>query len=422
MEQKSRFRTRGGFTNSVAIYRSKTYPNGVSYSGFRVGEYTTMSDVVTKRFRELQSSGAVVMTPSHRVTVRRTVDPISHGFGYDNGSPSQWWSYEGAPRTSWCLGLTSSSVLIPDGYLLHSASEVNALVREVCTRVRSQRNRGSTNTWENLAEIDKTLALLRHPLSSWSKFRRKNSRIFDQIQDPANGYLVWRYGVSPLIKGVTDVMHAVKKAAESGSVSRRETTRSRVRSELSSATQFSLGNLRDGLFTGTLSQKETVEVRAMAIDTIEMDFQYTYGLSVKDLLTLPYELVPYSFVADWFANTGDFLGALADMLYPSELGSCYTLEVSSSVTKQNFTASSDNVVFTFQSPELARVEENRKIISRVPGLVDPGLVIKSDFRFDSAARWGDSLALIAQQILPILARKPAKTSLKDVPHVSRLQH
>jgi hypothetical protein len=48
------------------------------------------------------------------------------------------------------------------------------------------------------------------------------------------------------------------------------------------------------------------------------------GVDAGGMLALPWELVPYSFVADWFANTNTFLSSLVPYLTKRPLGSWIT--------------------------------------------------------------------------------------------------
>jgi hypothetical protein len=50
-------------------------------------------------------------------------------------------------------------------------------------------------------------------------------------------------------------------------------------------------------------------VRAGAIVEISPDFGYSAGVRLRDIPRALWDLLPYSFVADWFANIGNYIDA-----------------------------------------------------------------------------------------------------------------
>lgn len=183
----------------------------------------------------------------------------------------------------------------------------------------------------------------------------------------------------------------------------RMTARAYGSSSLSSSNMWTHGSASEGLFTGSTSKVEQIEVRAMSLDSVIEDVGQRYGFASKDLLTLPYELIPYSFVVDWFVNVGDYIGAVSNCFYPAALGACYTVATNQAVTVANNSHSSTNWVPT--SPMIGSVSETYVRRFRTPGLPSPELGVRSNFRLDSLTRLADSFALIAQQALPLLRRK-----------------
>jgi len=103
---------------------------------------------------------------------------------------------------------------------------------------------------------------------------------------------------------------------------------------------------------------------------------------------------------DWFANIGDFISAMTPTLNLNQLGSCIVTE--RSIVNQ-FIGSNFSLKYpltqTISTPpgdiscDLVYNSKGRSV-----GLVPPGLVIKSDFRFDHATRALDALALILQKL------------------------
>jgi len=216
----------------------------------------------------------------------------------------------------------------------------------------------------------------------------------------ANYWLMWRYGLRPLIGSISDIL----KALESNVRPDRQTSRGQAVSTMTKTDTWNYSN--SGIFANRKTITESVQVRAMSIDWVTMDWAYDYGFSVKSLMTLPWELIPYSFVADWFVNTGDFIGALAQAFREESLGQCLTTRYIQSGVQEN-TSHVASGGYTVTSPLLCGVREDCVTTNRVRGLKTPGLVVKSNFRLDDATRIGDALALVGQQILHRFAGLPA---------------
>jgi hypothetical protein len=58
----------------------------------------------------------------------------------------------------------------------------------------------------------------------------------------------------------------------------------------------------------------------------ELDHRDVFGLSFKEIPITAWELVPYSFVIDWFVNAGDYIQAVTPKLGVKVLGSWSTTE------------------------------------------------------------------------------------------------
>lgn len=390
----TRTRESNRFTGGRSLYVSSTLPGGsVSQNNFARGEKSWMVDVVTPGFRELSNAGKVIISPMQSSHQSKTSVAKSLGSGYFGTNPASYWRYDDGPDTVWCMGLTNADSLLGSVPAVHSGSDMVNVEVEASTKCLSNRNRGSTNMWENLAEVDKTLGMLWSPLRSWFRFERK-ARVASLGLSAANAWLMYRYGIKPLVSSVTDVMGALDKVADTVG-DERQTIRGKATSTMEWRGEASRSD--SSTFTFRKSITETVHVRAMSLETVVSSYQKAYGLGSKDLLTLPWELIPYSFVLDWFVNVGDYIGALADAFYPGNLGSCLVTEVVQSAVWESISHTGTSMV-KVTSPLLAVVREDCVTKYRTVGLRNPGLVVKANFRLDNATRIGDSLGLVAQQI------------------------
>jgi hypothetical protein len=121
------------------------------------------------------------------------------------------------------------------------------------------------------------------------------------------------------------------------------------------------------------------------------------GLGTKELMKLPWELVPFSFVVDWFANVGDFYGSFLPTPGYTQLGSCVVSERTTSVVHNVTSFTQPSYAYNMIRPCTGSLTltSTRKIRA---GLMAPGLVIKSDFRFSNLTRCADAVALLLQRM------------------------
>jgi hypothetical protein len=389
-----RNRTDGGYTYPLAVYTSY---NGVTNQStanvFGNGTYSTCVDYVTKGFQKAQERGEVVMNPWQKATRTKTSQAITYADVHRTGNPSQWYRYSGGPWTRLTHGVGSTTDLVPKiGTFLFSYDDVNRIAVEASTNVLSQIGRASTDTWENLAEIRKTLTMLWSPLKSWFQFERK-ARAASLGLSASNAWLMYRYGIRPLVGSINDVMVAVGRGI------RNERVSSRAQRVISVSRNKTFTHSTDGILASvTENASESIIVRAMSLDELTTDWRYQYGFDAKSLMTLPWNLVGYSFVVDWFVNVGDLIGSLGQAFYPQSLGRCITTQQVASVV-QDGTTVGWAPGYTVNSPGRSVIREDLVRKERAVGLTSPGLVVKSNFKLDDFTRLADATTLVSQQLL-----------------------
>lgn len=358
------------------------------------GERKTMTDIVTPNFHKLREAGEIVMTAMTSVTDSFQSDGT--GYSLRHSQYSAEWERGGDDLTGAILGYRPGTLPF-----LVSLSEADQLQIQVSTKVRSQRGRSNANMAEALAERAKTVEMIRSPLNSWISKSRKYSAWRNAALSLANFELMYRYGIKPLVKDLSSVCSNVKSLPPS-----RTTTRSSESLNKESTSTFT--RPFGSLVTCNCVEvyKESYTVRAMSIDEdvapIFTDLK-ALGFDAKSLITLPYELVTLSFVADWFINLGDVLGALADTvnLTSKNRGSC--LVGTRDITKVTTFVSSQTTpsVYVFDTTPTGIVSQRTLVKQREPGLRAPGLVVNNSFKLNSLTRIADSIALIGQRLLTI---------------------
>jgi hypothetical protein len=196
----------------------------------------------------------------------------------------------------------------------------------------------------------------------------------------------------PFIKDVNTVVSGLKKKVGRQRVTTRASASDSRVERLSLASGSSPGNV-------VLYDKQSVEkvtIRAMSLDEYVVTAADNIGLATKGLITLPWELIPYSFVADWFVNFGDFLQALVPLPGVKQLGSCVVTERDRQ-TSYTATGSIPASGWTLIRPVTGQFL-TRYLTRTRTALSDASIVIKSDFKFDEATRLADATALITQRM------------------------
>jgi len=302
--------------------------------------------------------------------------------------PNQWEFWYSAAK-----GIANTPGNIPPIPDIIKGQDIGSLYIELSTKVLNDRGRSDSNTWETLAESDKALGTLTGIFKDGVK-TLTSSRL-TAVKAGSSAYLAWRYGLKPLISDVHAVLDGLDKK-----VGRVRKT-SRARGVLRGDAKNVITHVQGGDFTALLSEGITdiVTLRCMSLDEYVSNRLNNIGLTSKGLLTLPWELIPYSFVVDWFVNIGDFIGAMSPSLGWTQLGSCHVLKREKVLQLAPLQTTPGPAVEAILKPATGSYKLTQTSVSRQAGLSAPGLVVKSDFRFSNLTRCLDAYSLLAQQVI-----------------------
>lgn len=383
-----------------------------TYNGPKVGNFTTMTDVVTKGFAKRSALGDVIMSPMSSVN---TQSYTAGGQGHH--IRAQNWSCSPQVKTEWrydgdYFGLTVFSNGFPAIAVL-SAAEIAQLEREATSRCLNSRGRGDSgaNLFETWAEKEKAFAMLKNgilacnPNRVLSKSARSAtiSRLGRTVRSPkklariaADDWLMYRYGIQPLLNDIKVISAALRTplSQEASRVS------SRGKAEAYKTSTDTLSSSTNAQTTTYV--RESVHqcvVRAVSLDEVVVDKLLESGISFKGLITLPWELVPYSFVADWFTNIGDIIGSATPAPGWKQLGSCLTVTQTIRsdylVTGCTPAAGYDLVRPVMGGGTGITISKVRKDLA--PDWYIP--VIRANFKLSEPKRAADAAALVGQLIL-----------------------
>lgn len=168
-----------------------------------------------------------------------------------------------------------------------------------------------------------TVSLLRHPfINARNQLRisraalRGNPNAFKTVMDEANTrWLEGRYGWRPLCY---EVMAMFDAAAQGDN--QRITVRRNPLPQQSDVTE-TVRSWTTGLAAGVIDVKYDLEYKTRYGQTGDFNVAFSnvardYGL--YDVVGTAWELVPYSFVVDWYVNIGQMLGSLQALLMLDE--------------------------------------------------------------------------------------------------------
>jgi len=413
----TRTRTRGGFHLNPTI-QAKDYDSSCTSgavvlwadSHMETGDLQTIEDVVTPRFRERSKRGEIIINPY------RTTREIQQGSGmYSRVRSSavscvatgahREWEING-PVAYYIANVPSKRLSIPS---LIADADIASAVKIAATQAWASSSGHQAGVLVDLAEMRQTLSMFTRPLSSIkpllnamksSKQKgvlgRSKEGVVSSFASARNLWLQYRYGIRPLVSSVNGILKALARPRGR----HRQTYRGHY-------TLNKVGNFPgscqawDVLFNYEDNRSDFVEVRTGLVIEESISLPTALGVDAGGLLAVPWEIVPFSFVADWFINVGSFLQALAPMLSKDPLGSWTTVRRRSTrtwfvTTTSGYPPASYSVV--------RPVTENRYgeliTVTRSKGMPVPSITFKPQSlgKVFADLRFLDSFALAAQQL------------------------
>lgn len=171
-----------------------------------------------------------------------------------------------------------------------------------------------------LGELTETIGGLINPLSAmrkyiktWNKLQKSGAKraLTDTFEMLTGSWLEWRYGITPLISTIQDGYEHFTSTSET---LKERLERSKGGTNLPLQTTTARLSVGPGQYsiTGNVTYRAHRKAVSSAIWqlTEPLTWQERYGLDGGHLLSVAWELVPLSFVCDWFLGIGDWLGSI----------------------------------------------------------------------------------------------------------------
>lgn len=387
---------------------NKVWGNDRSAGLYLDGSRRSMIDYVIPRFRSRQKAGEKFFNQMSKEEV--TVSDVGNGALFTSiadfcpGVKAQTRVY-----TGYVAALTPRQIANSRGHSLPllttslSDAEILRAQKEVSTETWSKIGTGSNSLWESVAEYHQVLDLLKNPIS---RLQDLSSRLLTNTSRSSFGrasakevsdhYLLYRYGISPLMKDIKGIIDSLNKGGGQQDVT------SRAKTQISSAS-VSPGVTINGSLNANWTRQvnDVVTIRGMHLDRGYVSFANNLGFDLRGLALLPLQLMSYSFVADWFSNLSSYVQSSIPALGWTSLGGCLvtTRVTSTAYTLTNVVNNNPGGITLTESPSgsssIISVSTTRA------GLLNPSFEIKSDFGFDKATRVGDALGLIASRFVKV---------------------
>lgn len=287
------------------------------------GEYTSIKDTNHPNFVERQKAGELIFGDVILTKTKRS---------YTDGSIEHLW-YGNAEPPKYKLHTVSGDLagyyveLRAQTAVVSASKSLNAQQRSL-VQAYAKMNESALMIGESLADFGATVGMLQRPFRSATELasrmvkevnlrKKKTSRSAKQAA--ADAWLEYRYGWRPLLMDTEKIISETHK-------NRQKSERSRLVARSGFTLQEKVsGSIpeQDGstagyylYWTGAYSSEVTQRVSAGVMysvlnGTSTMALDKFMGSRARDVVPTMWELLPYSFVVDWFVGVGDWLQAIS---------------------------------------------------------------------------------------------------------------
>jgi hypothetical protein len=306
-----------------------------------------MTDIVTPGFRSRSSKGEIINTAYSRYgassitpkgnwnIVSNTAPPGANRIEY-SGSDAFFFAQSLYALPDWNYAVKDTFGDLPN------SKSTTALIDLATISARAGVIKADTLALVTLAELHKTIAMVSQSAKSLSNGLklliqgkpikavlavlgyagpiRHSSKRMAAAKTAASKWLEIRYGWLPLIYDVQGTLQALKAVAKPRYTARGFANDSATSTSTGSLTQFS------GM-THLFSLQQTLEkrVRAYVLYEVDQEALIPQKLGLLQVPATAWELVPFSFVVDWFVDIGEWLDALTPRVGVNILAEGYTV-------------------------------------------------------------------------------------------------
>lgn len=403
-----RVRTLGsGFSNVQVPYVYTQYKcdgaldsTSTTYQTMVSGEEKVTTDVVTSNFNALSRSGAIINNPFSSVTTTKQ--------GTYGGSCV-------AVRTGTCTNpgrfvQTGLSTADSSNILPHPSHATDLISARVVAGTAAYAGIAEPD-WSGLvelAQIKQTSMIARDASDLLLKFIQdlRNSKKFRKSRIKtiggfiANSYLTYRYAFLTTVMSLNDLLDAIDSLEAAKPVRYTSRGKSPLPTRITEVVEADAALDTYQWQYRTARSEIGGKVRAGVLYEHRHSYD-TFGLNVTQIPIAAWEIIPYSFVVDWFVNVSDFISALVPKAGVHVLSSWTTVETELKQTRDRRLTARTPTGWSVSCDRWATAETRVLTKRRDPG-ASVGLATKfHEISFEKPKDFrhlADGLALIVQQL------------------------
>lgn len=356
------------------------------------GQSESMYDVVTPGFAQRRASGEIVNNPMSKVSIRKS-GTGDDGWRFDKLADQFGWELTSDTRVHWNDPTTAGADII----------NVSNLVRNAQTQALAGVQAATVQSMVTIGEGVKTLRMIVSPLRGLQQLLKDSERAYirdlQRYGNPLNSVmrikghkrraralkawkernaaikqrkhsvrelefipdmvLAYNLGWKPLLNDVDALLHQIPALQ----YEERRTSRATARDEHEISTNESVSPGNGCLLHYEQTRKQQVTVRAGVLYADDFEASHHFGTRLKDVPEAVWELIPFSFLADYVVNLGDFVNAMTKPIGVRILA-YYTTIMTSTTVKRRFVSGQGAGEWTvvrqpFASDEVTLVAKSR---------------------------------------------------------------
>lgn len=354
-----------------------------TFFNYTSGKAAKSTSVLVNGFSNIGERRVTLCNKTRRSKGKLPPNPVEHQkltstCTYGNSTLME--KYNGQMRINRIIAGHSAAFIAQAPTSLMSIPPIGSTALAQLVNARAKVNEAEANIGLMLAEGRETLAMLLNPLNALRKELRSMvaGRRGRGLKTLSDAWLEYRYGIIPLLSDVDTLRRlGTAKLNVASDVSEKRSSIT-VTSIPYTVSRFQ-GILCGSAFaTGTHSVEVKTIYRATSLYSYNLSTLANIGLDASSIPSTLYELIPYSFVLDWFVDVGSWIKAITPHPGIVDMGNVVsakttrtdetcidTMHVNQFPT-QDYPASPHNSVLTCSSVGYQRSVNN--VLPKLPGI------------------------------------------------------